>query len=189
MRKFNDALLAKQVWRLQQKDNSLFYRVFKAKYFPQCSILDEGVKTNGSYAWRSITQARKVIRDGAVWRISSGDNAKIWGDRWVLGLPTCCISSDRHYFLENAKVANLINPTTRRWKQTVIEHIFSPSEAHQILGLPLGSHASKDTLYWPFTPTGNFSVRSAYHLLMNPEQRLSPSTTTLMLESGVWQQI
>ena len=79
MRKFNDAFLAKQVWRLQQNDNSLFYRVFKAKYFPHCSILDEGFKTNGSYAWRSITQARKVIRDGAVWRISSGHNTKIWG--------------------------------------------------------------------------------------------------------------
>jgi hypothetical protein len=189
MRKFNDALLAKQVWRLQQNDNSLFYRVFKAKYFPHCSIQDEGVKTNGSYAWRSITQARKVIREGAVWRISLGHNTKIWGDRWVPGLTTCRISSNRHYFPENAKVANLIDPTTGGWKKVVIEHIFSPPEAHQILGLPLGSPASKHTLYWPFTPTGNFSVRSAYHLLMNPEQRLSPPTTTLMPESGVWQQI
>ena len=86
-------------------------------------------------------------------------------------------------------MANFIDPTTGRWKKAVIEHIFSPLEAHHILGLPLGSPASKHTLYWPFTPTGNFSVRSAYHLLMNPEQRLSPLTTTLMLESGVWQQI
>uniref|UniRef100_A0A2N9G7I5 Uncharacterized protein n=1 Tax=Fagus sylvatica TaxID=28930 RepID=A0A2N9G7I5_FAGSY len=102
---------------------------------------NEGVKTNGSYAWRSITQARKVIRDGAVWRISLGHNTNIWGDRWVLGLTTCRISSECHYYPENAKVANLIDQTT--------------------------------------------SVRSAYHMLMNPEQRLSPSTNPNMTDGGM----
>ena len=31
---FNLALLAKQVWKLVQKTNSLFYRIYKAQYFP-----------------------------------------------------------------------------------------------------------------------------------------------------------
>jgi hypothetical protein len=189
MRKFNDALLAKQVWRLQHNDNSLFYKVFKAKYFPHCSILDEGVKTQGSYAWKSITQARKVIREGAVWRISSGQTTKIWGDRWVPGVTSCRISSDRHYFPENAKVANLIDPTLGTWKKAVIEHIFSPIEAQQILGLPLGSPASKDTLYWPFTPSGKFSVRSAYHMLMNSDQHPPPLAHPNRTDCGVWQDI
>ena len=47
---FNLALLGKQVWRLIHNQDSLFYKVFKAKFFPTCSIMDEGVKTNGSYA-------------------------------------------------------------------------------------------------------------------------------------------
>ena len=122
-----------------------------------------------------------------MWRISSG--TKIWGDQWVPGLPTCCISSEHHYFLENAKVANLIDPTTGTWKKAVIEHIFSPPEAQQILGLPLVLPASQDTLYWPFTPFGTFSVRSAYHMLMNPEQRISPPTNPNTTDCGVWQYI
>ena len=69
--KFNEAMLAKQVWRLLYDQNSLFYHVFLAKYFPFGTVFD-AKKSSGSYAWQSILKARSVITDGMLWRVGDG---------------------------------------------------------------------------------------------------------------------
>ena len=61
--KFNEAMLAKQLWRLTQDMESLFYRVSKAKYFPNCSIFEAKV-SSGSFAWKRILKPRKVTNIG-----------------------------------------------------------------------------------------------------------------------------
>ena len=64
--------------------DSLFFRVFKAKYFPTGTIFDAKA-SSGSYAWRSILKARKVILLGARWRIGDGSSVKIFKDSWLPG--------------------------------------------------------------------------------------------------------
>ena len=63
---FNNALLAKQVWRLFHQKDSLVYKVFQAKKFPGGSIFDAVIPSRCSHAWHSILQARDVILKGAV---------------------------------------------------------------------------------------------------------------------------
>ena len=55
---YNDSLLAKQAWRLLQNETPLFYKVFKARYFPNTSILEAPDSRLGSYACRSILRGR-----------------------------------------------------------------------------------------------------------------------------------
>ena len=63
--KFNDSLLAKQVWHMLNNPDSLCHRVFKSRFFPDCSILEAKDSTMGSYAWKSILGARDDSeRDG-----------------------------------------------------------------------------------------------------------------------------
>ena len=73
--KFNLALLGKQVWCLLHNTDLLFYKVFKAKYFPNYSVLGDGVRQKGSYAWQSILKAREVVGLDVAWRI--GDWKKV----------------------------------------------------------------------------------------------------------------
>ena len=79
LRKFNEVMLAKQVWRLIHDKDSLFYWVFRAKFFPSGDIFSAQVKL-GSYAWCSILGARKVIATGARWRIGNGHSVRVFHD-------------------------------------------------------------------------------------------------------------
>ena len=80
---FNQALLAKQLWRLWKKLESLIARIMKAKYFPSCEVLDANLGSKPSYAWRSIFSSKELLHEDLIWRIRNGEKARIWGKRWV----------------------------------------------------------------------------------------------------------
>ncbi|XP_075655141.1 uncharacterized protein LOC142625348 [Castanea sativa] len=83
LRSFNLALLAKQCWRLLHNQDSLFYQVYKAKYFPNTSFLEAAVPTHSLYAWRSITHGQHLIVQGSRWRVGDGSLINIWADKWL----------------------------------------------------------------------------------------------------------
>lgn len=76
---FNTALLAKQCWRLLPNPHSLFFRVFKARYFPSCSFLEAQMGSNPSFLWRSILSGREIITKRLIWTQQAGHLARpLW---------------------------------------------------------------------------------------------------------------
>ena len=114
LKKFNEAMLAKQVWRLIHDKESLFYRVFKVKFFPTGDVFDAKIKL-GSYAWRSILGARKVIAEGAKWRIGNDCRTRIYHDNWLPGEDRGRIISPRTDLPDDALVSQLLDVNTRWW--------------------------------------------------------------------------
>ena len=74
---FNLAMLTKQAWRLIHNNGSLFYRVYKARYFPNTSFLDAELGNNPSFVWRSLLAARDIIQAGSRWTIGDGRNVLV----------------------------------------------------------------------------------------------------------------
>ncbi|KAH0983078.1 hypothetical protein GBA52_010255 [Prunus armeniaca] len=62
---FNLALLAKQCWQLLIEPNSLWARLMKAHYFPECNFMEDTKGSGASWAWASLIEERKVILNGA----------------------------------------------------------------------------------------------------------------------------
>lgn len=109
LKAFNIDLLAKQGWRLQTCPNSLFYRVFKAKYFPNHEFIDANIGGAPSFAWRSLMAVQKVVKSGCHWLIGNGESASVWGDKWLPTPSSFQIVSPVRILQPNARVSKLID--------------------------------------------------------------------------------
>lgn len=62
--KFNEALLAKQAWRLIRNHQTLLARLMKARYYRNSSLLDAKNRKNQSYGWSSVLTGLELIKKG-----------------------------------------------------------------------------------------------------------------------------
>ena len=81
--RFNQALVAKQAWRLLQYPNSLVSRVLQARYYKNSNFLSASIGSNASFIWKSILWGREVIKKGFRWRVGNGRNISVYKDNWL----------------------------------------------------------------------------------------------------------
>jgi hypothetical protein len=170
---FNMALLAKQGWRLLHNPNSMLYRLYKAKYFPTGNLFQAKIGHNPSYAWRSIWNAMKIVREGSRWRVGDGISINIWEDRWLPTPSTFKVITPQVDIGDTPQVSSLIDPITRRWRLERLHQFFLPMDITAIMSIPLGHIPTEDKRVWVGNNNGIFTVKSAYHIALN----LQSSTT------------
>jgi hypothetical protein len=83
LRLFNQAMLARQAWRLIYFPNSLCAKLLKAKYYPNGNLIDTAFCTNPSLTWQSILHGLDLLTQGVIWHIGNGSQVRIWRDPWI----------------------------------------------------------------------------------------------------------
>ena len=157
---FNQAILAKQGWKLIRNPGSLVGRVLKSCNFPNCTFLNVKKEKHASFVWRSIIWGRKVIKKGSRWRVGFGMNIDIYKDMW-LPKPSTFKIYDPPPILGKFKVA-MLHLENGNWNIALIEHLFYVDDATYIISLHVGSFDHTDVLIWHYTKDGEYMVKSGY---------------------------
>jgi hypothetical protein len=167
LRLFNQALLARQAWRLIEYPDSLCARLLKAKYYPSSNLIDTAFIQNTSPCWQGIIHGLELLKKGVIWRINDGTKVRIWRDNW---LPRGNLKVIGKASKSRIRwVSDLIDPATKKWKEDLVRNVFYKPDADHILQILLTNTTGEDVLAWHYERNGIFLVRSAYKLALNSQ--------------------
>lgn len=93
--------------------------------------------------------------------MGNGQLIDIWNHRWLSETTPGRIVSPRPA-VNLKKVSDLLLPNSKQWNLDLIDGVFLPWEAKVIKGIYVPEDNSDDSLIWPLTPSGAYSVKSAY---------------------------
>lgn len=161
--KFNQALLAKQGWRLMMDPDSLYARFLRSRYYPNGSFLEASLGARPSYAWRSIIFGRQLLEKGLRRTIGSGDETSVWMDKWLFGEVPMAPLRKLVLFEVDLKVCDLINPQTKAWDRGKLEENFFPPHLERILKQKL-IPGEKDGYEWVHRHWRGYTVKFGYWL-------------------------
>ncbi|CAL1353631.1 unnamed protein product [Linum trigynum] len=162
---FNVAMLGKQAWKILQDPASLLARLYKARYHPSADFLNASAGSRPSWAWQGVLEGRALLKRGLRWQIGCGTAVRILDDPWLPSSPPSSPMLLPGVILQNQFVASLIHPLTRTWNSELIRASFEAESVQWILSIPLPSAPRPDKLIWHFSATGQYTVKTGYHLL------------------------
>lgn len=127
---FNLALLAKQAWRILYEPGGLMARVMRGKYFENGQFLTASLGSRPSYAWRSVISGRCLLQQGLKHSVGNGQSIRVWSEPWLEDHDGCCRTPFRRQrsFDVNLMVSDVINPSSGRWDNKVLQEIFVPGD-------------------------------------------------------------
>lgn len=156
LRSFNNALLAKQGWRLIKNPDTLAARIFQEKYYPSGDFLNFSLGSRPSYAWRSIWEAIPLLKEGLMWRIRDGSNIKIREDKWIPFPQSHLLQAQVQNLNPEARVCELIDIETNWWNVPLLEQIFPADTVELICNIPISPRLMNDRLVGRETRMANF---------------------------------
>ena len=160
----NQAMVAKQFWRISRNPNFLMARAFKANYFPRSSIHECTPKPHHSWIWRGIVNQKNPKPKEGRWWIGKGSDIPLTHQAWY----PCPSQNLDNSNLPTKTVADLINYSNGTWKSDLVRSIYPYPISEDIMSNPISRTGSvSDKLFWKYSNSGVFKVRKAYKLLQD----------------------
>ena len=175
---FNNALLAKQVWRMLTNPNLLVSKVVKRRYFPKSSILDARVKNGALWIWQSLHSSIEMLKSGLRKQVGDGTTIAIWKDGW-LKTSSGKISTPKPHNCPVDKVSDLIHD--HKWNSGIINSLFSPEETKLITAIPLSLFGGKDRYTWCSSANGEYTTKTGY---VKAKERMERNNKRLLLQES-----
>jgi hypothetical protein len=167
MRLFNQALLARQAWRLIQYPDTLCAQLLKAKYYPNGCLTDTVFTGNGSSTWHAIEHGLELLKQGVIWRVGNGASIRAWRDPWIPRdgnhLPRSEQGRCRYRW-----VADFLLPDGA-WNLQWLNQYFQQEDVAEILKIHASRRNEDDFVSWYPEKLGIFTVKSAYRLALHKQ--------------------
>lgn len=164
--------------------------MYKAKYFPGSTFFESKLSPNLSYAWKGIWEARSWLTKGYQWWIGDGKKARIWMDKWIPTVwPNPCPPEGLGPNSLRATVSTLIDPCSLNRNTQAVYSLFSPRVAAAILKIILSPTPYADTWIWMEARNGNFSVKSAYRLILSSQSEHLGEMSTVNDFKSFWKAV
>ncbi|XP_039020114.1 uncharacterized protein LOC120151856 [Hibiscus syriacus] len=179
-----------QVWRLIHDEESLAFKVLKAKYFPCTNFLDAKLGDMHSYAWASIMKANDALKDGFFWRVGIDSKARLFSDNWG----DSGLIRWKERYLDSAdqpvRVADFLLPGCPRWDELKVRRVLSSEDASQVLNTLIapvrsaGTKLKQANLREGLCQLCNIELESALHAIKD-----FPKSKMILLMSGFSQEL
>ena len=83
------------------------------------------------------------------------------------------------------RVSELFYPNSRVWDPSKLAACFLTWEAEKVRGIYVDEDEVEDVLIWPLSSSRSYSVQSAYHMLMEVENSVLPSSSSPLSEHTI----
>ncbi|RZC27731.1 putative ribonuclease H protein [Glycine soja] len=180
--RFNAALLGRWIWDLSSNQDQLWVRTLSSKYGGWTDLINGRDRPWHSQWWKDLRKLVKQPEFSPIiqhmeWKVGDGSLINFWKDKW-LGTGSNLDQQFNQMFLisrqQNSKICDMgsLSHGTWRWDLKWRRNLFDHEHAEAVTFMELISNVQiqphvKDSLRWSADPSGIYSSKSAYRLLIS----------------------
>ena len=106
-----------------------------------------------------------MLKQGIRWRIGNGTQIDVWTDPWLRDDHNFWVQTTQGTKLDGLRVSDLMIPGRLEWDVELLEELFVARDVAEIQSIPLSQSFVADRHVWHFTNSGEYTVKTGYHVL------------------------